>query len=75
MLKEIFFCENNVSKGLSGVIERIEKEYPDVTIYIENCLGHCGTCAQVLYGVIDAEMITAEEPEELYEKLIERICE
>lgn len=75
MYKEIFFCENNVSKGLDEVIERLDREYPDATIYIENCLAHCGTCAETYYAEIDAEIITADEPDELYEKIRTKIEE
>jgi uncharacterized protein YuzB (UPF0349 family) len=69
MFKEIFFCENNVSKGLEEIVERLEKKFPDDTVFIEPCLGRCGECAEILYAVVDAEMITGETPEELYENI------
>lgn len=70
MFAEIFFCENNVSKGLEKIIKKLEDEYPDVSIYIEPCLGRCSDCAETLYAVIDAEMVTGETPEELYENIV-----
>ncbi|MCT8975411.1 YuzB family protein [Clostridium sp. CX1] len=69
MFTEIFFCENNVSKGLEEIVERLEEEYPDVIVYIEPCLGRCGQCIDNLYAVIDVEMIIGESPEELYKNI------
>lgn len=69
MFREIFFCENNVSKGLEAIIERLEKEYPQIIIYTESCLGRCSDCDENLYAVIDAEMITGNTPEELYNNI------
>lgn len=69
MFREIYFCENNVSKGLEKIVERLEKEFSDDIVFVEPCLGRCGQCAENLYAVIDAEMVTGETPEELYENI------
>ncbi|MBC2580872.1 DUF1450 domain-containing protein [Clostridium sp. DJ247] len=73
MFKEIFFCENNVSKGLENIIEKIERDYPDVNICIEPCLGHCSHCAENLYAVIDAKIINGDNVEELYNNIKEEL--
>lgn len=74
MYDEIFFCSNNVSKGLDPLITKLEQEYPDVEIYIEDCLGHCYQCRDEFYCVIGADPIGAKTPQQLY-KAIEQVLE
>lgn len=73
MFLEVFFCDNNVSKGLKPVIEKLKEQYSDIEIYIEPCLGHCYQCSDQVYAVIDALPIGADSPEELYIKLVNYI--
>ncbi|CAM2980299.1 DUF1450 domain-containing protein [Hathewaya histolytica] len=72
-MKEIFFCENNVSKGLETIIEKLQVEFSDLTIYQEPCLGYCGECMATFYAMMDSDMITGETPEELYENIKSRL--
>jgi len=71
MEKEIFFCENNVSKGLEEIIEKLEEKYKDLDVYIEPCQGQCSICSEKYFVVIDSEVIEAETPEELYETIMD----
>ncbi|WP_142415325.1 DUF1450 domain-containing protein [Hathewaya massiliensis] len=68
-MKEVFFCENNISKGLEPIIEKLELEFSNVTIYKESCLGHCGDCMANFYAIIDSDMIVGDTAEELYENI------
>ncbi|TCT16310.1 uncharacterized protein YuzB (UPF0349 family) [Natranaerovirga pectinivora] len=67
---EIFFCENNVSKGLESVVQKIEENTTDVEVVVEPCLGHCTDCEETFFATVDVEIIYGDTPNELYEKIM-----
>lgn len=75
MFEEVFFCENNVSKGLDPVIKKLEAKYPTVSFFIEPCLGQCSICAKQFYAVFRAENIIADSTDQLYNRIDEKLEE
>ncbi|MCX7921484.1 MAG: YuzB family protein [Clostridia bacterium] len=74
-MAEIRFCENNFSHGTDEVVEKIKKEFPKAAIDVEPCLGFCGECAQAPYAIVDDEFIQADDPDDLYEVIREKLSE
>lgn len=72
-MAEVKFCENNFFQGTDEVKERIENELEDVTVQVDSCLGFCSDCAAGPYALVDNEMVKADSPEELFEKIKEKI--
>lgn len=68
-MNEIYLCENNVSNGLDGLIERIEQELTDVQVILEPCLGQCGTCFTNFFAVYDGDTLEGNTPEELFDAI------
>jgi len=70
---EVKFCENNFSFGTEEVVKKLEKNYEDVEVSVEGCLGYCGDCAVGPYALVDDELVQAETADELYEKIVEML--
>ncbi|WP_271712282.1 DUF1450 domain-containing protein [Anaeromicropila herbilytica] len=50
-------------------MNRLKKDFNDIDISAESCLGYCGDCAVGPYALVNNEMIQADTAEELYEKI------
>ena len=50
-------------------MKKLKKNYPELTITAEDCLGYCGDCAVGPYALVDDELIQADTADELYEKI------
>lgn len=72
-MSEVKFCENNFDHGTDEIAERIESEFEDVDVIVEPCLTYCEDCAVGPFALVDDEFIQADTPEELYDKIVERI--
>ncbi len=70
-MAEIKFCENNYSQGTEEVTEKLAND--GIEFDVEPCLGYCGDCAVGPFALVDDELIQAETPEELYDKIKESI--
>lgn len=70
---EVNFCENNLSHGTDEVVNRLENEVKSVHIGVESCLGYCSDCAMQPFALVDDELILADTPDELYDKIMEKI--
>lgn len=55
-------------------MKRLEQdaEY-DVIEY--GCLGNCGQCYDEPYALVNGEAVYADNPDELYERILQKICE
>ncbi|MGE4284657.1 MAG: DUF1450 domain-containing protein [Clostridia bacterium] len=65
----IHFCENNFGFGTDALASDLEND--TFEIEIEQCMGHCGECAEGPIAVIGDELITADDIEELDAKIRE----
>ena len=66
-MPEIKFYENNYPQGAEEVTAKLEKA--GISFEVEPCLGYCGDCASGPFALVDDELIQADTPEELYEKI------
>ena len=63
---EIKFCENNFDHGTEEVINKLKENYPEASVEVESCLGHCGDCAIGPFALVNDELIQADTADELY---------
>ncbi|WP_461202485.1 YuzB family protein [Anoxybacillus sp. TBDG-1] len=69
MLKPIVeFCISNLANGSQGALEQLEKD-PNLDIIEYGCLGYCGKCANTLFAMVNGDIVTAENVEQLVERV------
>lgn len=66
-MAEIKFCENNFGEGAEQVMEKLKND--GIEFEVESCLGYCGDCAMKPIALVDDELVDAETPDELYDKI------
>ncbi|MGG6433460.1 YuzB family protein [Anoxybacillus sp. D401a] len=75
MLKPIVeFCISNLANGSQSALEQLEKD-PNLDIIEYGCLGYCGKCANMLFAMVNGDIVTAETAEQLVERVYEYIEE
>ena len=62
------FCISNLANGSQRALEQLEKD-PNLDIIEYGCLGYCGKCANTLFAMVNGEIVTAEDAEQLVEKI------
>lgn len=62
------FCISNLANGSQRALEQLEKD-PNLDIIEYGCLGYCGKCANMLFAMVNGEIVTAEDAEQLVEKI------
>ncbi|HEY8362439.1 MAG TPA: DUF1450 domain-containing protein [Tissierellaceae bacterium] len=70
-MPHIQFCENNFTHGTEEVVNKLRDE--NYNVEVESCLGYCGDCATNPFALVDEEFIEADNPEALYEKIINHL--
>lgn len=68
---KIYFCEKN--KGRKKVINRLEENYPELELKVKKCIGKCSSCKEKPIAKIKDKIVSGEDSEELYEKLVKVI--
>lgn len=68
----IEFCNSNMALGTDTIMKKLE-ENPDYDVIEYGCLGNCGECYTFPYAMVNGEIIVAETPEELYDRIITAI--
>jgi uncharacterized protein YuzB (UPF0349 family) len=68
----IEFCNSNLALGTDLIMKRLE-ENPDYDVIEYGCLGNCGQCYMTPFAMVNGEVIIAETPDELYDKIIASI--
>ncbi|MBM7567433.1 YuzB family protein [Paenibacillus sacheonensis] len=75
MLKPIIeFCASNMHHGTDKLMKKLEAN-PDYEVIEYGCLGNCGECYLVPFGMVDGQIVAAETIEELETKLMDEIEE
>jgi uncharacterized protein YuzB (UPF0349 family) len=69
---KIRFCENN--KGTGKVFKKLKENYPDLNIKRKECLKNCGTCKKTPMALVEGKLITADDGEELYRKIVDALA-
>lgn len=70
----IEFCMNNLVNGAQAAFERLEKD-PNLDIIEYGCLSYCGQCEASLYALVNGEVVSAEDSDELVKKIYEYLEE
>lgn len=64
----IEFCISNLAQGAQAALEKLEKD-PNLDIIEYGCLSYCGKCGHSLYALVNGEVVTGDDPDELVEKI------
>jgi uncharacterized protein YuzB (UPF0349 family) len=70
----IEFCISNLANGAQKALERLEKD-PDLDIIEYGCLGYCGKCAATLYALVNGEVVTGKNPDDLVDNIYQYLEE
>ncbi|AST06302.1 hypothetical protein AF2641_05165 [Anoxybacillus flavithermus] len=62
------FCISNLANGSQRALEQLEKD-PNLDIIEYGCLGYCGKCANMLFAMVNGEIVTAENADQLVERV------
>ncbi|TDQ40431.1 YuzB family protein [Aureibacillus halotolerans] len=68
------FCVSNLANGSQKALELLEKD-PNLDVIEYGCLSYCSVCATSLYALVNGEVVTADTPESLVERIYEHIEE
>lgn len=64
----IEFCISNLAHVLQAALEKLEKD-PNLDIIEYGCLSYCGKCGHSLYALVNGEVVTGDDPDELVENI------
>lgn len=75
MIKPVIeFCSSNLASGSQKALEILEKD-SDLDVIEYGCLGYCGKCFETLFALVNGEVITADESDELVESIYQYLEE
>lgn len=66
------FCMSNIANGSQETFETLEKD-PNLDVLEYGCLSYCTKCMETLYAVVNGEVVEADTPEELTERIYQFI--
>jgi uncharacterized protein YuzB (UPF0349 family) len=66
------FCMSNLANGSQETFETLEKD-PNLDVLEYGCLSYCTKCMETLYAVVNGEVVEADTPEELTERIYQFI--
>ena len=66
------FCISNIANGSQESFETLEKD-PNLDVLEYGCLSYCTKCMETLYAVVNGEVVEADTPEELTERIYQFI--
>ncbi|WP_370456229.1 DUF1450 domain-containing protein [Planomicrobium sp. YIM 101495] len=69
---QVEFCVTNMSQGSDEVYEQLTGR-DDIELLQTGCNSHCELCACSLYALVNEEVVEADTPEELLEKINEEL--
>ncbi|MTD31868.1 DUF1450 domain-containing protein [Planomicrobium sp. YIM 101495] len=72
MADQVEFCVTNMSQGSDEVYEQLTGR-DDIELLQTGCNSHCELCACSLYALVNEEVVEADTPEELLEKINEEL--
>lgn len=55
------------------VVRRLEEEFPNLNIKVNDCVKQCGVCREQPVAVIDKVKVTGRDGDDLYVNIIELI--
>lgn len=66
------FCMSNLANGSHESFEKLEKD-PNLDVLEYGCLSYCTICAESLYAMVNGEIVEADTPKELTERIYQFI--
>lgn len=66
----IEFCISNLASGSYKALEKLEKD-PNLDIVEYGCLNYCGKCGAYMYALVNGEVVTGNNPDELVDNIYE----
>ncbi|MDW0113549.1 MULTISPECIES: YuzB family protein [Sporosarcina] len=66
------FCISNLANGAQKTLEALERD-PNIDVLEYGCLSYCTRCAESLYALVNGEVVQADTPDELTEKIYQFI--
>lgn len=60
-------CDVNPASGLD--LEKLEEEYPGVSVIRTPCLSNCAQCATIPYAYVNGEILAREDKEALWAEI------
>ena len=70
----IEFCINNLVSGSQEAFEKLEKD-PDLDVIEYGCTSNCGLCSMSFFAIVNGDIVTADDNEELIEKVYQHLEE
>jgi len=61
-----------MSLGTDIIMKKLEQN-PDYDVIEYGCLGNCGQCYTSPYAMVNGEIIAADTPDELYDRIISNL--
>lgn len=72
-MSKIMVCKHNLSKDTEEVINRIKDNYKNVSIEISPCIDACSQCGEGPFAIIDGDIVSEENVDQLYETIIKKL--
>lgn len=60
------FCDANPAAGLQ---EKIQEEFPDITVLENTCMSQCQLCDESWYAMLDGEVVYGNDECDFIDKL------
>lgn len=70
----IEFCTSNLASGTEEIMHILEAN-PTLDVVEYGCLGNCGECFLHPYAYVDGNIIAADTPDQLLEKIKQKLKE
>ncbi|WP_075982762.1 YuzB family protein [Bacillus massilinigeriensis] len=70
----IEFCVSNLASGSQAAMEQLERD-PNLDVIEYGCLSYCGKCAATMFALVDGEVVTGENTEDLVNNIYRHIEE
>jgi len=64
----IEFCVSNLADGSQKAREKLARD-PNLNIIEYGCLSYCGKCASAFYALVNGEVVTGNNADELVERI------
>ena len=74
MFPLVEFCIANLANGAQETYDILDQD-PNIEVLEYGCLSFCSECAQGYYAIVDGELVQADTPAQLTEKIYKHIEE
>jgi uncharacterized protein YuzB (UPF0349 family) len=68
------FCNGNLMSFTQELFLKLREDHPEWKVSRYGCLTNCGECAARPFAILNDEIVTAETPDELYQKITEAVA-